>query len=159
MEYNNYQTKLADYISFYERNQTTSIKWDKYNQLESVYKNNAMLEELKARAGYLHKWMCDIGKEVYSHSKRFNYTLASDFDNLDWVNQRGFDTTKSITFTQEVFDRFCFDYLEYQVKRFTEELTERSITSNSTSKISNLVFEWNLECKQELLKIFKSIIE
>jgi hypothetical protein len=49
--------------------------------------------------------------------------------------------------------------MEYQVKRLTEELLERSITSNSTSKISNLVFEWNLECKQELIKIFKNLIE
>jgi len=33
------------------------------------------------------------------------------------------------------------------------------LTSNSTSKITNLVFEWNLECKQELIKMFKNLSE
>ena len=158
MENNTLQKNLQDYISFYERIGVTSIEWDNYSALEKVYKNNFIRNELKGRAGYLHEWMHNIGKEVYISNKKFNYALVKNFTEKDFLNQRYFDTSKSIEFTKDVFDRLCFDYIQYQINRLIEQLTEREITSNSTSKISNLVFEWQLECKQELIKIFKELI-
>jgi hypothetical protein len=117
-------------------------------------------QELKERASYLHKWMHNIGKEVYLSNKNFNYALVDNFEvDVDFFNKKYFDTSFSSVFTREMFDELCVKYCKYQVKRLIEDLTERSITSNSTSKMSNLVFEWNLECKQELLKIFKKLIE
>lgn len=159
MEYNKIQNRLQDFINYYERIGQDSIKWDEYTQLGRIYKNNYLAENLKERAKYLHEWMHNIGKEVYLSHKSFNYALVDKFSEMDSLNQKYFDTTKSIEFTKEVFDRLCFDYITYQVERLTEQLIERELTSNSTSKINNLVFEWDLECKQELIKSFKSSLE
>jgi len=159
MEYNKIQNKLQEYISFHERSGQISINWDEYRQLENLYKNNYLVERLKNRAKYLHEWMHDIGKEIYLSRKSFNYALVDSFSQMDFLSRSYFDNSFSTVFTQEMFNRFCVDYCNYQVKRLTEELTERSITSNSTCKISNLVFEWQLECKQELIKAFKNLSE
>jgi hypothetical protein len=160
MEYNKLQNSLQDYIDYYSVSGIESIKWNEYNRLENIYRNNYLTQELKERASYLHKWMHNIGKEVYHSNKNFNYALVDNFEtDIDFFNKKYFDTTCFSIFTREMFDELCVKYCKYQVKRLTEELTERSITSNSTSKISNLVFEWNLECKQELIKIFKKLIE
>lgn len=159
MKYNKIQEKLESYIAFHERRGQGSIKWYEYTHLCWIYKDNYLAEKLKERAKYLYEWMHNIGKEVYLSHKSFNYALVEEFSEIDSLNQKYFDATKSITFTQEVFDRLCFDYCEYQVKILTEELLERGITSNSTCKMSNLVFEWNLECKQELIKMFKDLSE
>ena len=159
MEYNKIQNRLQDFINYYERSGEDSIKWNEYRNLEEVYKNNSLVKDLKARAEYLHKWMHNIGKEVYLSREGWNYTLAESFEQLDFINKSVFDTTKSIEFTKEIFDRLSFDYITYQVGRLTEQLIEREITSNSTSKITNLVFEWNLECKQELIKSFKNLLK
>lgn len=159
MEYNKIQNSLQDYISFYERSGQDSIKWDDYFQLENVYKNNSLVLQLKDRASYLHEWMYNIGAEVYHSKREFNYALVDSFSGMDFLNQKYFNTEFSSIFTQEMFDEMCVEYLKYQVKRLTEDLLERSITSNSTSKISNLVFEWNLECKQKLIEIFKKLSE
>jgi len=160
MEYNKLQNSLQDYITFYSRNETGSVNWNEYSQLESVYKNNYLTQELKERASYLHKWMHNIGKEVYHSNRNFNYALVDNFEvDVDLFNKKYYDISFSLVFTREMFDELCVKYCEYQVKRLIEDLTERSITSNSTCKMSNLVFEWNLECKQELIKIFKNLID
>jgi hypothetical protein len=160
MEYNKLQNSLQDYIDYYSASGIESIKWHEYNKLENTYRNNYLTQELKERAKYLHKWMHNIGKGVYHSNRNFNYALVDNFEtDVDFFNKKYFDTTCFSIFTREMFDELCVKYCEYQVQRLTEELTERSITSNSTSKISNLVFEWNLECKQELIKIFKKLID
>lgn len=159
IEYNEIQNELKSFINYYEKSTIETIKWDEYRQLEKIYKNNYLVEELKARAGYLHKWMHNIGEEVYTSFKSFNYFLVDSFNEVDIYNRNNFDTSYSMTFTQAMFDKLCVDYFEYQVKRTIEDLTERTITSNSTCKISNLVFEWRLECNQNLLSIFKKLIE
>lgn len=158
MKYNKIQNELQDYVDFYSRSGKDSIEWDEYGVLETVYKNNHLTKILKDRASYLHECMHSIGKEVYKSNKSFNYCLTEEFSELDILNKKYFDTSSSLVFTQEMFDEFCVKYMEYQVKRLTEDLTEKSITNNSTSKISNLVFEWNLECKQSLIKIFKNLL-
>jgi hypothetical protein len=158
MEYNKIQNSLQDHINYYSMSGVETIKWNEYSRLENVYKNNSLAEDLKGRAKYLHKWMHNIGKQVYKSSKNFNYAVVDTFTDLDSLNQHYFNTEESFIFTEELFNKLCVDYIQYQIDRLSEELVERSITSNSTSKISNLVFEWNLECKQELIKIFKKLL-
>lgn len=160
MEYNKLQNSLQDYIDYYSASGIESIKWNEYNRLENIYRNNYLTQDLKERAAYLHKWMHNIGKEVYHSNRNFNYALVDNFEtDVDFFNKKYFDTTSFSIFTREMFDELCVEYCKYQVQRLTEDLTERSITSNSTSKMLNLVFEWNLECKQELIKIFKDLSE
>lgn len=159
MDYNKIQNRLQDFISYYERSEEDSIKWNEYRNLEEIYKNNSLVKDLNARAEYLHKWMFNIGKEVYLSREGWNYTLVKDFSELDHLNKGAFNNNYSTIFTKEMFDKLCTDYITYQVERLTKQLIEREITSNSTSKINNLVFEWNLECKQELIKMFKNLLE
>ena len=159
MEYNKIQNRLQDFINYYERSGEDSIKWNEYRNLEEVYKNNSLVEDFKAIAEYLHKWMHNIGKEVYLSREGWNYTLVDSFSELNHLNQNVFDNNYSTIFTKEMFDKLCVDYVTYQVERLIGRLIEREITSNSTSKINNLVFEWNLECKQELIKIFKKLLD
>lgn len=159
MEYNKIQNRLQDFINYYERSGEDSIKWNEYRNLEEIYKNNSLVKDLKARAEYLHKWMHNIGKEVYLSREGWNFTLVDSFSELDHLNRNVFDNNYSTIFTKEMFDKLCIDYITYQVERLTKQLIEREITSNSTSKINNLVFEWELECKQELIKMFKNLLE
>jgi len=158
MEYNKIQKNLEDHIQYYSMDGVDSIKWGEYGRLENVYKNNFLRKELSERASYMHKWMHNIGKEVYHSVRNFNYALVDTFSELDVLNRRYFDTSYSTILTQEMFNEICVKYCQYQVERLTEELVERQITCNSTSKMTNLVFEWNLENKQELIKIFKKLI-
>jgi hypothetical protein len=155
---NNFQNKLQSYIDHFSMIGIEFIKWDEYVRLEPIYKNNFILNELNERASYMHKWMHNIGKEVYHSKRNFNYALVENFEtDVDFFNKPYFDTSFSSILTQEMFDEFCLKYIKYQVERLTKELVEKIIVCNSTSKINNLVFEWNLECKQELIKIFKEL--
>lgn len=52
MEYNKIQNSLQDYITFYNRSGVDSIKWEEYNHLEQVYKNNKLSSFLRERAKY-----------------------------------------------------------------------------------------------------------
>ena len=159
MEYNKIQNKLQDFINFYERSGDDSIKWNEYSRLENVYKNNSLARDFRERAEYLHEWMHNIGKEVYKSDKNFNYAVVDTFADLDTWNMRYFNIEESFIFTEELFNELCINYIQYQIDRLSEELIERQIVCNSTSKITNLIFEWDLECKQELIKMFKKLLE
>ncbi len=129
------------------------VDWNDLFGFERNWKRHYKTKEINKRLDFLHTWRSSIGKEVYKRGV-FGYILTKDMDDL---NKSFYDTSVVITFTEELFKTLCIDYLAYQIKRITEELTERSITSNSTSKIHNLAFEWSLECTQEILKFFKDL--
>jgi hypothetical protein len=63
-----------------------------------------------------------------------------------------------VEFTGELFQQFKLDAVAYWIQYHSEELTKHCIVSNSTSKLSNLRFEWELEMKQELIKFYKVLI-
>lgn len=46
MEYNKIQETLESYIHFHERSGEDSIKWNEYRNLEEVYKNNSLANDL-----------------------------------------------------------------------------------------------------------------
>lgn len=101
----------------------------------------------------LSKHMCFIGKKVWKLSKSFNY---SDIPNPDFANPT---EPEQVEFTEELFKEFEKCYLNFLINRFTEELVERQITSNSTCKLTNFEFEIRLEEKQELIKYFKELLD
>ena len=135
------------------------IEWNDLSNFERSYRYNFKLTEVQSRLKYLHEWRCNIGKEVYISRDKWNYTLVDGYSSLDIHNQRAFDDSKSIVFTEEVFNTLCVDYLNYSVGYLTADILERGITSNSTCKMSNLAFEWKLDCKTELIKDFKNILK
>lgn len=101
----------------------------------------------------ISKHMCFIGKKVWKLTRSFNY---SDVPNPDFANPTDSEPT---LFTEELFKEFEVNYLNFLINRFTEELIERQITSNSTCKLTNFEFEIRLEEKQDLIKYFKELLE
>lgn len=151
-------TKLLELEKFFDKG-IVSVSWNEYNKLESVYIENYLKTEFSKRIDYLLEWKQNIGKNVYKSIRRFNYTLVDGFNQLDHLNKNTYDSSNYFEFTIELYESLIIDYLKYQIERLTEDLIERPITSNSTSKMQNLVFEWQLECKQKMISYFKEIIE
>jgi hypothetical protein len=154
--------RIVEYLQHIEEHYSKGqelIDWDDLFEFERSYKLNYKLGQIKNRLSYLHKWELAIGQSVYLSKDKWNYTLVSGYHLLDALNQREFDNTKSDTFTKEYFDRLCLDYIDYSIAYLENFLFERELTSNSTSKIKNLAFEWELECKQELIKEFKNALK
>lgn len=154
---NKIEQHLTHLEEFYNKG-SEKIDWDDLSNFERSYKLNFKLKEVKARLAYLHNWRLNIGKEVYLSREKWNYTLVDSFSQLDHHNKSTFDNSYPIIFTEDDFDRLCLDYISYSIDFLLRDFLERSITSNSTWKLGNLIFEWELECKQELLKEFKSAI-
>jgi hypothetical protein len=155
-------SRIKEYLEHIEQHYSKGqelIDWDDLFEFERSYKLNYKLSQIKNRLSYLHKWELAIGQEVYLSKEKWNYTLVSGYHLLDSQNQREFDDTKSDTFTKKYFDRLCLDYLNYSIDYLMRFLLERQLTSNSTSKIKNLAFEWELECKQELIKELKNSLK
>jgi len=126
---------------------------DDKNQFERNLRYSFAIDTLNYLDRNLSKHMCFIGKKVWKLEKSFNY---SDIQNPDHFNPTN---PEQIEFTEELFALFEKDYLNFLINRFTEELVERQITSNSTCKLSNFTFEVRLEEKQNLIKYFKELLE
>lgn len=133
------------------------IHWDDISSFRNNYVRNYKFDFITERVNYLETWKNKIGKQVFKSRDSFSYVTVDEFYLLDSWIQINFDTTVEILFTEELYNTFCNEHMEYQVKRLVEELTEGQLSSNSTNKLTNLVFEWELECKQELLREFKKL--
>jgi hypothetical protein len=155
---NKIEQHLTYLEEFYNRG-SKKIDWDDLSNFERSYKLNFKLEEVKVRLSYLHEWRLNIGREVYLSREKWNYVLVDDFSKLDYHNKNTFDNSYSTVFTEDMFNLLCEDYLRYSVDFLLRDFLERNITSNSTHKLGNLVFEWVLDCKQELIKEFKNAVE
>jgi len=155
-------SRIVDYLEhieeFYNKGSET-IKWNDLSEFERSYKYNFKLEQIKARLSYLHKWNLSIGKEVYLSRDSWDYTLTDNFSSLDVLIKKNFDNSFSNTFTKEYYDRLCLDYITYSIDYLMKYLLERELTSNSTCKLRNLIFEWELQCKQDLIKDFQNSLK
>ncbi len=101
-----------------------------------------------------------IGKEVYQIQKNFSYTTISEFEKnteLDKILNKL--SPDSVIFTYELFDKFLHDYISYTIGYHSLDLLSRKIMVNSTNPLDNLIHLWKLECKQELIEFYNSIIE
>lgn len=126
---------------------------DNKRQFERNLRYGFDIETLNHLDRNLSKHMCFIGKKVWKLEKSFNY---SDVQNPDQFNPTN---PQQVEFTEELFVNFQKDYLSFLINRFTEELIERQIISNSTCKLTNFEFEVRLEEKQNLIKYFKELLE
>jgi len=129
---------------------TTTNKYQFEVNCRNDFKSKTLGRVLKRI--YLHKEF--IGKEVFKYKKSFGY--ADSFQLDDMLNPLN-DTP--ILFTEELFKEFLIKYISYQIEYLTRDLVEQKIISNSTCKITNLVFEWELECNQELISFYKNLLK
>lgn len=153
--------KIQDYLNYLEDSYSVGSKlidWDDSSNFERSYRLNFKLDYVRLRLDYIHRWSLSIGKEVYTSNKKFDYVLVSEYNKLNTANIKNFDETKSSTFTKEMFDTLCIDYIKFSYDFLLDELLNQSILSNSTNKFSNLIFEWKLECRQQLINDFKGLI-
>lgn len=152
---NKIQEKLAEFIGKYNTAETM-IEWNKYHRFEDVYKHNTISKMLYDNQGCLEEIFGYIGKDVYKSKSSFYYSLVVDFNNVSF--QEFYDSSSKILFTRELFDKFCEDYFRFLVEYLTEKFLGGEIVCDNNSKIHNLVFEWELWCKQKLIKIYKEIL-
>lgn len=134
----NIQYKLTGVDSFqFEKN----VKID--------YKADIITGHLKL----LKKHKNYINKDVYKYVRSFSF--SDDFDEQNTHNKL---EDKSQKFTMLKYAQFEKQLAEFTIERLQKELLEQPLVSNSTSKMTNLKFEWFLECKQELISIYKQFV-
>lgn len=121
-------------------------------QFELNFRSSQLSKYLSHTLDYINNWETKIGTEVYKYVDRFGYSekIMADVFNKT-VNT-------PLLFTKELFEELILNIIEYKIKYFSEMLTDRPITCNSTCKFTNLEFEWSLECYQELIKFHKELL-
>lgn len=124
-------------------------------QFEKNCKAEFILENLKSVVAHIEKHESFLGKEVFKFEKSFNYTDVLPEENI------GLNPVleQKVLFTPQLLNSFLYDYFEFGKEYHTKRLLENQITCNSTNKLINLQFEWQLECTQELIKLYTKILE
>jgi hypothetical protein len=115
----------------------------KFGFLAETFSDNVILFEQ-------HKKL--IGKNIYKIEDDFNY---SETPNPSILNRTG---DKTVKFTKELFYEFQINAIKYWIKYYSEDLIIRCLAENSSSKISNLIYEWKTGMKQVLIEFYKAII-
>lgn len=127
---------------------------DNNRQFELNSKNKFLARHLTQSIAILEQAEAYIGKQVFKYKNGFSYSEFKSTD-TDFLNQT---EDVAVEFTQELFQQFKLDAVTYWIQYYSEDLTQHCIVSNSSSKLSNLRFEWELEMKQELIKFYKVLI-
>ena len=122
------------------------------HQFETNCKNTYMSDELKATLETLEKWEKNIGKNLFKRKNSFYY---SEKYNSGYLNET---EETFIFFSNDLYNKFQFDYIENLIKYHSKNLIEQSITCNSTNKLTNLQFEWELEMNQKIIKFYKRLL-
>lgn len=120
---------------------TTSI-----TQFEINCKNENMLEYLKANLFVLNKFNDLIGMNVYGFE---NTKLYSD------VYKEG---SVKLILTEDLYNKFIFDYFENLITILSESLVKNSLFRESSNSLYNICFQWQILCKQEIIKYYRKLI-
>ena len=152
--------KIEEYLEKLATLNTTEeeLSLNRIMQLEFLYKQDYKLKEILNRQLYLKEWRENIGKEVFASKEGFHFMLITEYP-ISYFEELNFETSEKLIFTEEMFNSLCVYYLNHSIEYITKELTERSIVSNSTNKLVNLIFEWELDCKQQLLMYYKNALK
>lgn len=149
--------KFSDNIEFLNRN-IKPVTTD-YNQFEKNCRNEFKVRLLDRNLSMLKEHQSFIGKNVHKRSKSFSHVMVTEEKTLESFEDVFNKIDKEpVLFTEDMFEKFKLDYINYQVEYHTRALLSQSITSNSTCKLSNLIFEWQLECKQELIAFYNELL-
>lgn len=144
------EEKMADKIKILELSIKPTI--DSRSQFETNTRNVFMLDVYKMDLDHLNKWKKNIGKTVYKYLKSFSYSETLETDVLNPI-----DTTP-IVFSEELYEKFKMDLIQNRITYHTNQLIKGSLSESSTSKLSNLQFEWKIECVQKLIKFYNYLI-
>lgn len=147
---------LQEKILFYESFVKPTIA-DKY-QFETNVRNTYMINYLAERLDFINGQKNYIDKTVFKLKRSFSVITISDYKSSPEFDHH-FNAIEGdpFIFTQEHYNIFCQKYIEYQVKRFTEDLIKNKHYNNSTNPLSNLESQWITESKQNLIEFFSEI--
>lgn len=120
---------------------------------ERNVRNEFKLEYLQGHFDLLNKHHDFIGVKVYKSENGFSYYRYMVDTGLNRTE------TKSVKFTEEMFEQFKQDLCIFIVDRLTDELINCKIVSNSSNQLVNLIFGWHLECKQQLISFYRRFIK
>jgi len=125
---------------------------DDRRQFENNCKYTFISETIGGSINALKAHQKYIGSSVYKRERSFSYSDTCDRDFLNRTEEN------SVLFTEELYKKFQEDALKFYIEYHTKKLTENQIVSNSTCKLTNLRFEWELEMTQELIKFYKETL-
>ncbi len=126
---------------------------DNSRQYEKNIRYGYKLNRANDTLNYIKEWEFNIGDSVFKSLDRFTYSKEQSPDVLNKTEPN------PVKFTEEMFFKLIKDIIEFKINYWTNELLGSGITSNSTHKLSNLEFEWILECKQENIKLHKELLQ
>lgn len=124
---------------------------DSRTHFERNCRNRFMSNTLRKNVETLERYKGFIGKEIYKFKRGIGH---SETPNPDVLNPT---EDKPKLFTEEAFEEFKTKMVNYWIKYYSDDLLTREISQSSTSKLSNLIFEWQVEMKQELIKFYNEI--
>lgn len=145
MKYLDTIEKISLYIEKLESgiNLTTTL----ITQFEINCKNENMLDYLKANLFLLNKFKDLIGMNVYGFE---NTKLYSDIHK---------DGSVKIILTEDLYDKFVIDYFENLINILSESLVKNCLYKETSSGIYNISFQWQIQCKQEIIKYYRQLIK
>ena len=120
-------------------------------QYEVNYKNKYLSDILDKNIEFLQKHTLMIGKEVYPYINSYSFDLSPSDDVLNPTE------TIQITFTQEKYDQLYTDYIAFQIENYTDYLIHIKMSTGSNALL-NIEFGWSIDCIQELIKFYKTLL-
>jgi hypothetical protein len=120
--------------------------------MRNVFKGE-LLRAYTANFHIINDYVNLVGKEIYKRKNSFAY---SEFEERNSLNQTD---NAPVLFTEELFNELLVNIVQYWIDYRIKELVENSISRNSTSSISNIMFTKRLEAKQEMIREYRCLLE
>lgn len=123
------------------------------SQFEKNARAEFKLRTLKGHLVLLENHTLFIGSTVYKYENSFRYSIGIEtHDILNKIN------TNPIIFTKEMYLEFEQNLLKFYIERTEEALISGQIVAGGSCKFSNLVFEWGIQSKQDLIRLYREIL-
>lgn len=130
-----------------------------YRQFECNVKAEHIKTYLQHRLDFINKHKSFIGANVYHYSDGHAYIDLKEYQSWDdFDKKRNKVSSEMVLFTTKLFEEFVSRYIAFQINRMTELLTSHSIFSYSTNPLLNLVNQYQVEANQEMLRIYKDLL-
>lgn len=112
--------------------------------------------KINYKSEYINKHLTGVYNKLFKHYSFLGCKVQFDADTFFLEESK---SDNGFVFKIENFNIFTKKYLESVIEYLVHELTETEITLDSNDKFENLLFEWEVECKQVLIKIYKKILK
>jgi hypothetical protein len=126
---------------------------DDERQFEQNVRSNLFLKTLIPIESKIGRYEGYLGKKVYKKS-RPNGTV--DFSHVKYQIDQ--EDEPMVEFTKEILTIQRLSIVNETIEALKRDLLTEPLTYNSTSKMRNLIFEWEIETKQKLISTLEIVI-